>query len=89
MQVEELHKNGQRMKLNIAINGPEVTSVSSESREATVAYLGFLRLSNTFHLMKGGAGGASITPEPAGKQQQQLAILEEYEIKLRDLQVYR
>jgi len=61
MQVEELHKNGQRIKLNIAINGPEVTSVSSESREATVAYLGFLRL---------------------------LAILEEYEIKLRDLQVY-
>jgi len=51
MQVEELHQNGQRMKLNIAINGPEVTSVSSESREATVAYLGFLRLSNTFHLM--------------------------------------
>ena len=89
MQVQELHKNWQRMKLNIAINGPEVTSVSSESREATVAYLGFLCLSNTFHLMKGGAGGASITPEPAGKQQQQLAILEKYEIKLRDLQVYR
>ena len=75
--------------MNIAINGPEVTSVSSESREAIVAYLGFLRLSDTFRLMKGGAGGASITPEPAGKQQQQLAILEEYEIKLRDLQVYR
>jgi len=68
MQVEELHKNGQRMKLNIAINGPEVISASSESREATVSYLGFLCLSNTFHLMKGGAGGASITPEPAGKQ---------------------
>jgi len=89
MQAEELHQNGQRMKLNIAINGPDVTSASSESREATVAYLGFLRLSNTFHLVKGGAGGASITPEPAGKQQQQLAILEDYEIKLRDLQVYR
>jgi len=90
MQVEELHQNGQRMKLNIAINGPEVTiPVRSESREATVSYLGFLHLSNTFHLMKGGASGASITPEPAGKQQQQLAILEEYEIELRGLQVYR
>ena len=90
MQVQELHQNGQRMKLNIAINGPEVTiPASSESREVIVAYLGFLRLSNTFHLVEGGTGGASITPEPAGKQQQQLPIFEEYEIKLRDLQVYR
>jgi len=90
MQVQELHQNGQRMKLNIAINGPEVTiPVSSESREVIVAYLGFLRLSNTFHLVEGEAGGASITSEPAGKQQQQLPIFEEYEIKLSDLQVYR
>ena len=87
MQVQELHQNGQRMKLNVAINGPEVTiPVSSVSREVIVAYLGFLRLSNTFHLVKGGVSGAPTTPGPAGKQQ---PIFEKYEVELKDLQVFR
>ena len=84
--MQELHQDGQRLQLDVAIDAPEVTiPVSSQSQEVIVAYLGFLRLSNTFHLVERGAGGGAIP----GTHQQQRAIFERYTIDLKDLQVYR
>ncbi len=82
-QVQELHQNGQRLKLNIVIDAPEVIiPVSSVSPEVIVAYLGHLTLSNTFHLVE--SSGTNGRAAGGGE-----AIFEKYKIELSDLEVYR
>ena len=76
-QVQEQHKSGQRLKLDVILNAPEViVPLESQSKEVVVVDLGTLTLSNTFHLTR---------PEA----EQDPALYEQYAIKLTQLQVFR
>lgn len=74
MQVQEQHKNGTRIKLDISVYGPEiVVPLKSDSDHVILADLGKLTLSNSFY-------------HPASEAK---AIAEQYKIDLADLQVFR
>ncbi|XP_064396100.1 intermembrane lipid transfer protein VPS13C-like isoform X3 [Halichondria panicea] len=76
--VQEKQASGQRIKLSITLKAPEiVVPLHSNSGEVIVADLGVLRLSNSFHLVGGWSGG------------ERPPLYEEYDIQLKDLQVYR
>ena len=76
--MQELHQNGQRLKLSVTLDAPLITiPISSNSDEIVVANLGHLKLSNTFHLVDGGAAD------------QNWPIFEKHCIELTNLQVYR
>lgn len=77
-QVQETHASGQRLKLDISIQAPEITvPLKSDSKEVIVADLGSLSLSNTFHIAK----RTDVV--------QQAAIYERHVIKLNNLKVFR
>lgn len=79
-QVQELHRSGQRIKLNISIQAPVIiVPVSSQSYEVIVVDLGYLQLTSTFHLVEPG-GNESTEQQP---------IYEKYSIELTKLQLYR
>ena len=76
--MQELHQNGQKIKLSVVIDAPEVVlPSSSHSHDIMVAYLGLLKLSNTFHAVK---REQPTTPPP---------IYEDYNISVTDLTIYR
>lgn len=76
--MQELHENGQKIKLSVVIDAPEVVLPSSpHSRDIVVGYLGLLMLSNSFHAVKTEQHSA-LTP-----------IYEDYSISLTELTVYR
>lgn len=74
LQVQEQHKNGTRIKLDVSIEAPEiVVPLKSSSDDVILADLGKLKLSNSFYVV------------PSEKT----AIAEAYDIKLSNLQVSR
>ena len=49
-QVQSVHQSGQRIKLNIKVDAPEILlPTHSTSTVVLVTYLGLLTLTNTFH----------------------------------------
>lgn len=73
-QVQEQHKNGTRIKLDVSIEAPEiVVPLKSDSEDVILADLGKLKLSNSFF----------IVPSESA------AIAEAYDIRLSNLQVSR
>ena len=76
-----MHQNGQRLKLDIQIDAPEIIiPVSSQSNEALVIDLGQLNLLITFHQYP--AEGARFDGE-------KLPIYENLSIMLTNLHMYR
>ena len=76
-----MHQDGQRVKLDVEIDAPEITiPVSSQSNEALVVDLGELNLSNTFH---------HYTVEGASFDAGKLPIYEKISVVLKKLQIYR
>ena len=72
--MQEQHKNGTRVRLDISIDAPEiVVPLKSTSDEVILADLGKLRLSNSFFV-------------PPSEEK---AIAELYDITLTDFQVTR
>ena len=68
-----------RMKLNISIRAPEITvPLSSQSRDIVVLDLGQLTLANEF-----------LRLEVGFSDDQRIALYEQYDVKLTELQVYR
>ena len=79
LQIQQLHVNGQRIKLSVAIDAPEILLPSSStSPSIMVAYLGLLKLSNTFHAVDTSEQDSSLRP-----------VFEAYTVTLSDLCVYR
>lgn len=73
-QVQEQHKNGTRIKLDVSLKAPQiVVPLRSDSREVILADLGQLTLSNSFY------------HPPSEKT----AFVEEFDIQLADLKVVR
>ena len=72
--MQEQHKNGTRIKLDISVKAPEiVVPLRSDSEEVILVDLGKLTLSNSFY-------------HPPTEE---TALAEEYNIQLADLQIIR
>ena len=83
-QVQETHASGQRMKLDVSIQAPEITiPLKSDSDEAIVADLGSLSLSNTFHIAK------QVDASPGSTSTPSVAVFERHAIKLDNLKIFR
>ena len=73
-QVQEQHRNGTRIKLDVSLEAPQiVVPLKSDSEEVVLADLGRLTLSNTFY----------------HPPMEKTAFAEEYSIHLTDLEVFR
>lgn len=80
-QVQEQHRNGKRIKLNIVVEAPEVVvPVQSDSYHTLVVDLGKISVSNSFCLVQV-EGGDELTKKSA--------IAEAMEVKLSNMQVSR
>ena len=74
LQVQEQHKNGTRIRLNVSLEAPEIViPLKSDSAELILADLGRLTLSNSFY-------------HPPN---QKTALAEEFDIQLANLKVIR
>lgn len=84
LQVQEKRDSGQRLKLKISIQAPEITiPLKSDSNEVVVADLGSLSLTNTSHIAK----KMEVTTDSGVEHW--AAVYEKYTIELNNLQIYR
>lgn len=83
-KVQEQHKNGSRIKLDVTIEAPQiVVPLKSDSEEVVVADLGCLTLSNTFYRPP----PPPSPPQGGGKETSALA--EKHDINLTNLEAFR